>query len=141
MDSSRFDYDVAVVGAGPAGSGTARSLAARGYRVALLERDPAPGEPVHCTGIVSDECFKRYDLPASLVIGSVSSFVLRSPSGRPARVQRRTVQAYVLDRVRLDRWLAELPSIRDRRPPWVRRSCARHDRRAGLAPVSRTSRT
>ncbi len=107
MVSSRFDYDVAVVGAGPAGSGTARSLAARGYRVALLERDPAPGEPVHCTGIVSDECFERYDLPASLVIGSVSSFVLRSPSGRPARVQRRTVQAYVLDRVRLDRWLAD----------------------------------
>ena len=106
MASSRLDYDVAVVGAGPAGSGTARSLAARGYRVALLERDPDPGQPVHCTGIVSTECFERFDLPASLVIRSVSSFVLRSPSGRPARVQRRTVQAHVLDRVALDHWLA-----------------------------------
>ena len=107
MASPRFDYDVAVVGAGPAGSGTARSLAARGYRVALLERDPGPGQPVHCTGIVSDECFERYGLPASLVIGSVSSFVLRSPSGRPAHIQRRSVQAHVLDRVGLDRWLAD----------------------------------
>ena len=107
MAPSRFDYDVAVVGAGPAGSGTARSLAARGYRVALLERDPGPGQPVHCTGIVSDECFERYEIPASLVIRSVRSFVLRSPSGRPARVQRRTVQAHVLDRVGLDCWLAD----------------------------------
>ena len=107
MASARFDYDVAVVGAGPAGSSTARSLAARGYRVALLERDPGPGRPVHCTGIVSDECFERYHLPASLVIGSVSSFVLRSPSGRPATIRRRSVQAHVLDRVGLDRWLAD----------------------------------
>ena len=107
MASPRFDYDVAVVGAGPAGSRAARSLAARGYRVALLERDPGPGQPVHCTGIVSEECFERYGLPASLVIRSVSSFVLRSPSGRPARVRRRTVQAHVLDRVALDRWLAD----------------------------------
>ena len=107
MASPRFDYDVAVVGAGPAGSRTARSLAARGYRVALLERDPGLGQPVHCTGIVSDECFERYDLPRSLVIRSVNSFVLRSPSGRPARVRRRTVQAHVLDRVALDRWLAD----------------------------------
>ena len=107
MASPRFDYDVAVVGAGPAGAGTARSLAARGYRVALLERDAGPGQPVHCTGIVSDECFERYDLPASLVIRSVRSFVLRSPSGRPASIRRRTVQAHVLDRVGLDRWLAD----------------------------------
>ncbi len=107
MTSPRFDYDIAVVGAGPAGSATARSLAARGYRVALLERDRSAGQPVHCTGIVSDECFKRYGLPASLVIGSVSSFVLRSPSGRPVPIRRRSVQAHVLDRVGLDRWLAE----------------------------------
>ena len=107
MASSRPNYDVAVVGAGPAGSGTAEALASLGYRTALIERDPDPGLPVHCTGIVSDECFVRYSLPSSLVLRSVSSFVLRSPSGRGARVQRRSVQAHVLDRVGLDRWLAE----------------------------------
>ena len=107
MPLPHHDYDVAVVGAGPAGSGTARALASRGYRVGLFERDPGAGMPVHCTGIVSDECFVRYGLPSSVVLGSVSSFVLRSPSGRGARVQRRSVQAHVLDRVALDRWLAE----------------------------------
>ena len=99
-------YDVAVIGAGPAGSRTAAILASLGHRVGLLEQHAEPGQPVHCTGIVSDECFQRYELPASLVIRSDNSFVLRSPSGRGAPVRRKAVQAHVLDRAALDRWLA-----------------------------------
>ena len=101
------DYDVTVVGAGPAGSRTAEALAQRGFHVALLEKGKVVGEPVHCTGIVSDECFQRYNLPDSLVIRPITSFVLRSPSGRPAHVARKNKQAHVLDRVALDRLLAD----------------------------------
>ena len=36
-------FDVAVIGAGPAGSATARSLARSGYRVALVERSRFDG--------------------------------------------------------------------------------------------------
>ena len=103
----RFDYDVAVIGAGPAGSRTAESLASRGFRVALLEKDLAPGNPVHCTGIEGTECFERYGLPESLVIHSVSSFVLISPSGRRASLQRSETQAYVLDRVAMDQLMVD----------------------------------
>ena len=98
-------YDVAVVGAGPAGARSAEALARRGFNVALFERDPLPGLPVHCTGIVSAECFERYGLPASLLVQEVKSFVLTSPSGRRAHVRRNATQAYVLDRVELDRLL------------------------------------
>jgi geranylgeranyl reductase family protein len=98
-------YDATVVGAGPAGARTAEALAHQGLSVALIERDPAPGSPVHCTGIVSTECFERYDLPDSLLINSISSFMLRSPSGRGATVRRKATQAHVLDRVALDRLL------------------------------------
>jgi len=98
-------YDVAVVGAGPAGARTAEALACQGLNVALIERDPEPGTPVHCTGIVSAECFERYDLPHSLVINSINAFKLRSPSGREATVRRRATQAHVLDRVALDQLL------------------------------------
>lgn len=100
-------YDVAIIGAGPSGSRTAEALAASGHRVVLLERDPEPGLPVHCTGIVSTECFDRYHLPSSLILRSVSSFVLRSPSGRGAPVKRNATQAHVLDRIALDRLLAQ----------------------------------
>lgn len=41
-ESMRFDQDVAVVGAGPAGAVLARDLAAAGVRVALLERERLP---------------------------------------------------------------------------------------------------
>jgi len=43
-----IDFDVLIAGAGPAGCCLARSLAQRGWRVALLERDPAgpAGKPI-----------------------------------------------------------------------------------------------
>jgi flavin-dependent dehydrogenase len=40
--TSWWDFDVAVVGGGPGGSSTATSLARRGHRVVLLERDRFP---------------------------------------------------------------------------------------------------
>ena len=101
----RLDADVAVVGAGPAGARTAEVLASRGYRVLMFERDAEPGLPVHCTGIVSHECAERYDLPRALALHEVRSFILHSPKGREAQVRRKSVQAYVLDRVLLDRHL------------------------------------
>ena len=101
------ETDVVVIGAGPSGSRSAERLAALGHRVVLLERDPEVGLPVHCTGIVSCECFERYELPDDLIIRSISSFVLRSPSGRGVNVRRSSTQAYVLDRIGLDRMLAQ----------------------------------
>jgi len=52
----RADYDVAVVGAGPAGSATAITLARAGLRVALLDRQPFPrtkpcGDLIGCGGV------------------------------------------------------------------------------------------
>lgn len=41
-------YDVAVIGAGPAGSLCARNLARRGYEVLLAEKRPVVGVPVRC---------------------------------------------------------------------------------------------
>lgn len=101
----RLDADVAVVGAGPAGARTAEVLALRGHSVIMLDRGLEPGQPIHCTGIVSHECVERYDLPEALALHEVRSFILHSPKGREAQVRRKTVQAYVLDRLQLDRHL------------------------------------
>jgi digeranylgeranylglycerophospholipid reductase len=100
-------YDALVVGAGPAGARTAEVLALHGRRVLLVERNREPGTPSHCTGIVSAECFERYQLPESLIINPVRSFVLRSPSGRGSRLKRNTTQAFVLDRPAMDRLFVE----------------------------------
>ena len=105
MVASQSKYDAVVVGAGPSGSRTARLLSEQGYSVALVERNSEIGTPVHCTGIVSADCMQRYQLPESLVLKSIKSFTLRSPSGSAINLTRNETQAYVLDRVELDRYL------------------------------------
>lgn len=97
--------DVVVIGAGPAGARTAERLASMGYQTLLVEREKVIGEPVHCTGVVSTECFERYELPEELILREINSFVLRSPSGRAVQIKRKQTQAYVLDRVELDQEL------------------------------------
>ena len=43
-----YDYDVAVVGAGPAGSMAAKKAAAGGARVVMLEKRAEIGVPIRC---------------------------------------------------------------------------------------------
>jgi digeranylgeranylglycerophospholipid reductase len=43
-----MDYDVVVVGAGPGGSMTARTLAESGASVLVVEKRPEIGMPVRC---------------------------------------------------------------------------------------------
>lgn len=46
-------YDAVVVGAGPAGSATARDIALEGFKVLLIEEHAAVGGPSHCPGLVA----------------------------------------------------------------------------------------
>jgi len=49
------DYDVIIVGAGPAGSSSAKILADKGYKVAIIEKEKLPRHK-HCGGCVSIRC-------------------------------------------------------------------------------------
>lgn len=107
MGKNSVDYDVIVIGAGIAGPRVAEILAHKGHRVILIEKDSEPGNPVHCTGIVSVECFDHYKLPRDIILNSISSFVLVSPRGRRLTMKRSNIQAHVLDRRQLDRILVD----------------------------------
>lgn len=61
--NSRFQYDVAVIGAGPAGSMAAMALAQRGASVVLIEKDPLPRYKVCGGGLLARA---RQLLPADL---------------------------------------------------------------------------
>ncbi len=103
--SSEF-YDVAIVGAGPAGSSLAYELASSGYNVAVFEEKSAPGLNVCCTGIISTECFNSLGLDKGMILTEVNSARFFSPSGRCLRLHTEKVQAYVINRRLLDQTLA-----------------------------------
>jgi digeranylgeranylglycerophospholipid reductase len=66
MNGHTADYDVIVVGAGPAGSITAKTVANAGYRVLVLEKNPACRSP--CAGYISRTI--NMEVPCESVIQS-----------------------------------------------------------------------
>ena len=96
-------YDVIIVGAGPAGSYMAYELASSGYDVAVFEAKSAPGLNACCTGIISTECFQSLDPGTDGILTRVKSAKFFSPSGRCLRFQTENVQAYVVNRLSLDK--------------------------------------
>jgi digeranylgeranylglycerophospholipid reductase len=99
-------YDVIIVGAGPAGSYIAYELASSGHDVAVFEEKSASGLNVCCTGIISTECFQSLDLGTDVILTKANSVKFFSPSGRCLRLQTKKVQAYVVNRLLLDKALA-----------------------------------
>ncbi len=98
--------DVAIVGAGPTGSRAAYRLALQGYSVAVLEKRPAAGLKTCCTGIISQECISRFNIPVEVILQQVRSASLFSPSGNSIRIMRPEVQACVVNRSAFDHHLA-----------------------------------
>ena len=108
-------FDVIVVGAGPAGSHVAYELASSGYRVAVFEEKSSSGHNVCCTGIISTECFRSLHPGREVILSKVTSAKFFSPSGRCLRLETEDVQAYVVNRLLLDRELASRAQARGAR--------------------------
>ncbi|MFQ5915411.1 MAG: NAD(P)/FAD-dependent oxidoreductase [Nitrospinota bacterium] len=100
-------HDAIVVGAGPAGSQAAASLAQRGYSVLVLEEHPQIGVPTNCSGLIGAETFERFDLPRAAVIREFDSATFFSPKGNAARVGADRVMAYVVRRCEFDQSMAQ----------------------------------
>lgn len=100
------DYDVIVVGAGPAGGMAALAAARLGLRTALIEEHRDVGSPVHCSGKLQLHAFREFDLPSSLILNTLQAGAFYAPNGAVARVRRAEPDSYVVDRRVFDRWLA-----------------------------------
>lgn len=99
--------DVVIVGAGPAGSMTARGLAEQGHDVVVLEEHQETGLPAHCTGLLGMEAFDEFDLPRQTILSRASSARFWGGDGTSVQVQSERVEAAVIDRAGLDQWLAD----------------------------------
>jgi geranylgeranyl reductase family protein len=101
------EWDVLVVGAGPAGLTAARSLAVEGLSVLVLEEHGEIGDPVHCTGVLGLEAFAELDLPRDTITTVTRTAAFHGRHGRTIRIDGGDVAAAVVDRGRFDRLLAE----------------------------------
>jgi digeranylgeranylglycerophospholipid reductase len=99
-------YDAVVAGAGPAGAATARDIAARGFRVLLLEEHRSIGEPNHCSGLVTPRTLQLAGTDDSIVLNRIRGAVIASASGRSVTLNAGATQALVIDRIAFDRQLA-----------------------------------
>lgn len=95
-------YDTIIVGAGPIGSHVAARLAARGYRVVVLEQHGRVGKVACCTGIVGKECLDAFPVARDALIREARSARFFTPSGRSFCLKKETVQACILDRPAFD---------------------------------------
>ncbi len=75
------EFDVLIVGAGPAGSFAAERLAKGGVRVALFDGRPA-GEPKACGGGVTAKALKAWPHLLGAVGRTVAELEMYSPSGK-----------------------------------------------------------
>ncbi len=99
---------MAVVGAGPVGSTFARHMAEKGFEVAILEKKREIGVPLQCAGLLGKKIKKVNILPDEFIINPVNGAFLHSPEDTVLSVCKEKPEAYVVDRVGYDKFLAQL---------------------------------
>jgi digeranylgeranylglycerophospholipid reductase len=101
-------YDVAVVGAGPAGSQTAKTVAEHGLDVLLIERNLEIGAPVKCAEGVSKDIEKFVAPDKRWISAEVKGANIYGPDGTKVVMSddRMEEVGYVLERRLFDKFLA-----------------------------------
>jgi digeranylgeranylglycerophospholipid reductase len=103
-----MNYDVIVVGAGPAGSAAARECAAQGLTTLCIEEHGTIGYPVQCAGLLSTAAFDECRVPSERsVLNRVTGARVISGAGSELLIDAKKTKAVVVDRGTLDREMAE----------------------------------
>ncbi|HAV10339.1 MAG TPA: hypothetical protein DCX22_01810 [Dehalococcoidia bacterium] len=100
-------YDVAIIGAGVAGSYLAHNLAQRGYSILVLEKKENVSRDTCCTGIVSQKCLDLLKAPDNLILQKINSATFHDSTGETIRLWRNHDVAYILDRPGLNTLLKQ----------------------------------
>src|SRR2546423_6964638 len=99
------EFEVIIVGAGPAGSFAAERLARAGVRVALFDGRP-PGEPKACGGGVTSKALKAWPHLLEAVGRTIDELDMYSPSGKHLHMKLDEPFA-VYSRIAFDSFLRE----------------------------------
>lgn len=97
-------YDIAVIGAGPAGSMAAKYAAKAGSKVILLEEHSCAGWPVECAGLLGGKAMEESELcRGTAALLGMRGATVYSPSGFHLQFKAADCKAWVVDRRLFDR--------------------------------------
>jgi digeranylgeranylglycerophospholipid reductase len=102
------DYDLIIIGAGPAGSAAAFTAAEKGISVLLLEEHDEIGVPLSCAEGLSRSTIADYlDIEQEWIAQNLSGSIIRDPQGAEFTIHYPDV-GWVLDRKKFDPGLARI---------------------------------
>jgi digeranylgeranylglycerophospholipid reductase len=105
----KSNYDILIIGGGPAGALAAKTAAEAGNSVCLIEKRPAIGAPVRCAEGIGKELLKEYVRPDPRWISAdIESARIIAPNGTAICLDQARAGnevGYVLDRKVFDREL------------------------------------
>lgn len=100
------EYDVIIIGAGPAGGSAALHSAQQGLKVLVLEEHSSIGEPVHCGECLSELAEERmgWEIPESVISERVKGIRVIFPDGSSNTL---TEKGFVLEKHKFEQWIMD----------------------------------
>ncbi len=93
--TKEYDYDIVIVGAGPAGSSAAWAAAKKGARVAVLEREEAVAQSIRTSGVTWINEIKKFGITSDYY-NPIKNYSFYSPNNH-VTIRSTEYQAAVLD--------------------------------------------
>ena len=124
-----IDYDLVVIGSGPAGATAARYASEKGLKVLLIDKRQELGAPVQCSGAVSAHGLSEVNVEpdSEFVLTPIHGFIVYNSDGGSVRLDYRELKpdmyldsplGYVVDRRRFDRALGSMNSFSAPKCAW-----------------------
>ncbi|MEO1438256.1 MAG: NAD(P)/FAD-dependent oxidoreductase [Bacteroidota bacterium] len=119
----KHEYDLVIIGSGPAGATTARLAAEQGLSVLIVDKKQELGAPIQCSGAISRHALEEVGVPISdeFIQEPIYGFGIYNELGQVNKIDYRELKGdeygeapgkkplgFVVDRRRFDRYLMTL---------------------------------